>query len=125
MKIYILSVSIKVKNVREPARAVLYRYIFFLNFIPQILLACATMAVFTAAFPAEDNINLSSNPLPVEFDPDLVFLKPEKPLLQDLSPPALDEYKSFLNYLYRHDKDKVLQWNWWSKRSLVTYFLLF
>lgn len=72
-----------------------------------MLVLVIAMVMITSAAPAEES--LSSNPLPIEFDPDLVFLKPEKPLLADLSPPALDEYNSFLKYLYRHDKDKLVE----------------
>lgn len=69
-------------------------------------MVCATLAALSLVESASED-SYSSDPLPIEFDPELVFLKPEKPLLTDLSPPALDEYNSFLKYLYRHDKDKL------------------
>lgn len=62
---------------------------------------CVAFIFFAQTVTTEDQ-------LPVEFDPDLVFTKPQKPVLRHLSEPEQAEYKDFLQYLYRYDTKKIV-----------------
>uniref|UniRef100_A0A336LPC9 CSON000072 protein n=1 Tax=Culicoides sonorensis TaxID=179676 RepID=A0A336LPC9_CULSO len=60
---------------------------------------CITVSLLVQTITAGDE-------LPVDFDADLVFTKPQKPVLRHLSEPEQAEYKDFLQYLYRYDTKK-------------------
>lgn len=61
---------------------------------------CIALTLLVQTITAEEH-------LPVDFDPNLVFTKPQKPVLRHLSEPEQAEYKDFLQYLYRYDTKKT------------------
>lgn len=60
---------------------------------------CIAVTCLVQTINADDHLS-------VDFDPDLVFTKPQKPVLRHLSEPEQAEYKDFIQYLYRYDAKK-------------------